>query len=620
MTSPADSFHFAKIYNDTENFPNLTDVALELGVSYQTVRNRSCVLRGRKRRGEDVPDLVSRVVQAKPKGDNDNLPTARDHARARADQLRGEVHSLVRNSRYPVVNPDSIVVESHIRSVYDRLNGLHIEKEGTPRTWLSETLRVEPVEDPRGRRFIFTGAQNDAAIHEDFWNNLKAYADYLDADIVVGPWTYETQWWAESNPTSRVYDGTLAEYLCFGQMAVGDKFIFAGEMNTLPTASRPIGDLTTYSRGRWAIFPHPKLQLKSVPSTDPRIQAHQVMTSGAVTKPKVIPRKAGVKSVFHHVIGATIVEFDQDGDLFCRQINADEDGSFYDLDAFVDQGGIYVHDGIKALVAGDVHTRKLNPMNDAATFGFDPRDGTYHAGSLLEALRPKHLLVHDLHDNEARNHHHIHDNAYSYEMAIRNRDNVFKEVEDGVELLRKLLMSTTAQVTVIESNHDLALERYVREGRYRNDGANIRYGLELELAYLDAREKQAHHLDAGLPVPSFSLLEHATREIGKNDILDVKWVHDGKSHMIGEIECGNHGFRGANGARGTVAGFAQLGRKMTIADKHSPEILDGVYVAGCMELQHGYNKGPSGWAVAHVIQYPNNKRAIITLQNGKWRA
>jgi hypothetical protein len=89
--------------------------------------------------------------------------------------------------------------------------------------------------------------------------------------------------------------------------------------------------------------------------------------------------------------------------------------------------------------------------------------------------------------------------------------------------------------------------------------------------------------------------------------------------MIDGIECGHHGFRGANGARGTVAGYAQMGRRMTIADKHSPEILDGVYVAGCMNLKHGYNKGPSSWAVAHVIQYANGHRTIVTLQNGKWR-
>src|SRR5690606_3123830 len=155
-------------------------------------------------------------------------------------------------------------------------------------------------------------------------------------DIVVGPWTYETQWWSENNTTARSYADEIADYLCFGQMTIGDKFVFCGEMNTLPTASRPISDLLTYSRGRWAGLPHAKVQLKSVPSTDPSRQAHQVMTSGAVTRPKIIGRKAGVKSIFHHVIGATLVEFDQDGDLFCRQLIADEnDGSFYDLDRYV---------------------------------------------------------------------------------------------------------------------------------------------------------------------------------------------------------------------------------------------------------------------------------------------
>jgi hypothetical protein len=59
---------------------------------------------------------------------------------------------------------------------------------------------------------------------------------------------------------------------------------------------------------------------------------------------------------------------------------------------------------------------------------------------------------------------------------------------------------------------------------------------------------------------------------------------------------------------------------MSIGDKHTPEIMDGVYCAGCMKLSHGYNKGPSSWAIAHIVQYANGKRSIITLQSGKWRA
>ncbi|MBA8881748.1 hypothetical protein [Phyllobacterium myrsinacearum] len=619
MTSGFDTKRFVETYNDTVNFPNLTEVALELGISYQTVRNRAAILRGQKKRDATVPELVSRVVSAK-KPDNDNYVSPKEHAKIRADRLRGEVSALVQKSRYPVINPEAIVVESYVSIIYDRINGITAEKEGTPRTWLTDTLRVEGIEDPRGRKFIFTSAQNDAEIDSPFWKSLNTYANFMDADIIVGPLTYETQWWSENNPTSRNYASELEEFLCFGQMEIGKNFVFCGEMNTLPTARRPISDLTTYSQGRWAVFPHPMLQLKSIPSTDPSVQAHQVMTTGSVTKPKIIPRKAGVKSIFHQVLGATIVEFDQDGDVFCRQINADDDGSFYELEFFVDGDHIELCEGpVDAITAGDIHITKADPKNVEATFGFNPKTHAPVAGSLLGTIRTKKLFAHDIHDNERRNHHHVHDNAYSFEMAVRGRDSVQEEVGETVDFL-SYLKHLVEEVVVVESNHDLALERYVREGRYRNDGINIRYGMKLEDAYLAWREEAALDLDSGRKPRTFSLLEWAVRDLGGSDLDGITWVHDGQSHKVNGIECGHHGFRGANGARGSVAGYAQLGVKMTIGDKHSPEILDGVYVAGVMALQMGYNKGPSGWAVTNVIQYPNGKRTLVTLQNGKWRA
>jgi hypothetical protein len=600
---------FARIYNDTDRFPNLTDVALELGISYQTVRNKSSILKGRAKRGEDVPVLISRVVVATQK----DKPDPRQHANRRADILREEINELLTGSRYPVTNPNAVVIDSTISTRYDRLTGEREETEGVPRTWLTDTLRVERVADPRGRRFLFTGAQNDATVDPDFWRNLTAYADFLDADIVVGPGTYETQWWSENNPAVRAYDQTIAEFLCFGQMEIGDDFVFSGEMNMLPTANRPISDLTTYSKGKWTVFPHAKLQLKSVPSVDPAKQAHQVMTTGMVTRPKIIPRKAGIKALSYHTLGATIVEFDQDGDLFCRQITAGENGTFYDLEYVVSNGVVDLHDGVDLVVMGDLHTAKLQPANADATF----RAST----ALTRVLGAKRAIAHDIFDNETRNHHHVHDNAYSYEMAVRGRESVFAEIEAVAVLLEEL--ADQLDVTVVESNHDIALERYVKEGRYRNDGINIRLGLQLEDAYLAWREETGLAIDAGAPVESFSLLEYAVDMIADRkglDLSNVSWVHDGYSFQVNGVELGNHGFRGANGARGTVAGFAALGRKMTIADKHAPEICDNVFVAGCMNLRQGYNKGPSGWAIAHVVQYPDGNRTLITLQNAKWRA
>jgi hypothetical protein len=545
--------------------------------------------------------------------------SAEDHAHKRAQDLSGEVTDLITRSNYPVINPEAIIIDSYLVRRYDRSVGGYVIKEGTPRTWMTDTLRVAPITDPRNKNFIFTGAQNDAPIHEEFWANLQAYAAYINAEIVVGPFTYQTKWWDENNPQSRSYAPELAPHLCFGQMKIGDNFVFCGEMNAMPTASAPISDLVTYSRGRWAVFPHAKRQLKSVPSTDPNIQAHHVMTSGCVTRPKVIPRKAGVKSIFHQVIGAVVVQFDEVGAVFCRQITANDDGSFYDLDCKVQNADVTAGHRVRAMTCADIHVRKLDHLNAMAVFGWDMRGNVAKCqNSMVDVLNPEHIIVHDIFDNEARNHHHVHDNAYSYEMAIRGRDSVEEEVSQCGDFLMRVAGSDR-KVIVAEGNHDLALERYVREARYRNDGTNIRFGLQLEDAYLGYVEQRSEALDNDQPVPRFSLLEHAIRlkypEMGES----VEWCHDGYSRLIDGIEVGNHGFRGANGAKGTVAGFARLGRKISIGDKHSSEINEGVYVAGAMTLRMGYNKGASGWSVSHVLQYSDGKRAIVTMQNGRWR-
>lgn len=567
---------------------------------------------------------VSCVVECPPAAESAAAPAPppppQHHANARAGRLRADIDAIVGASRYPLVNPEAIVVDPHMRTRYDSGSGETKEVPGAPRTWLTETLRVEPVRDAAGRRFLFTGAQNDTPVHEAFWANLNAYAAHLGADLVVGPWTYETHWWGENNPMARAYDPAIADHLCFGQMAIGDQFIFCGEMNTLPTAAKPISDLVTYSRGRWAVFPHGKIQLKSVASTDPSVQAHQVMTTGAVTRPKVIPRKAGVKSIFHHVLGAVLVEFDQAGDIFCRQVIATDDGAFQDLDRRVADGQVTTGHRVRSLVCGDIHTRKLDPANTVATFGFDlAGEGLRSVDNVVDVLRPEFVFLHDVFDNESRNHHNVHDSAHSYEMAIRGRDSVAEEIGEAADFLARV-RRPGLQAVVVESNHDLGLERYVREGRYRGDGANVRIGLDLESAYMRHREAVARALDAHESPPTFSLFEHAARAVRGGDLADVEWVHDGQSRLVDGVECGHHGFRGANGSKGSVEGFSRIGRKISIGDKHSPEINEGVYCAGAMNLRQGYNRGPSSWAVAHIVQYPNGKRAIITLQSGKWRA
>lgn len=311
---PADLNRFVKAYNDHSKYPTLADVAVHLGLAFQTVRNKSSVYRARTKIDPTLPKLKDRcsvLIAAK-----EEKKTPEEHAHARAVNLASNITALVQGSKYPLVNPECIQVESFMIKRWDNKRFGYIDKESRPRTWLTATPMIAPIADPRGRKFIFSGAQNDTEVHKGFWKNLEAYAAAIGAEIIIGPGTYETQWWSEHNPDSRAYDKVLKDHLCFGQFEIGDRFMFCGQMNIIPTASSPISDLVSNSRGKWAVYPHAKRQLRSVPSTDPDVQASQVMSTGLVTIPKVIPRKAGIKSIFHHVMGAVVVEFDQDGDLF----------------------------------------------------------------------------------------------------------------------------------------------------------------------------------------------------------------------------------------------------------------------------------------------------------------
>lgn len=615
---------FVKAYNSIKKYPLLTDVAVALDLSYQTVRNKANLYRARCKVDPDLPKLTERSnIKVIKKGDD---KTPEQHAHARAVDLAENITALVQGSKYPLINPDCIQTESFMIRKWDRDGFGYKLKESRPRTWLNATPMVAGLKDPRGKRYIFSGAQNDTEVHQGFWLNLKAYAKAINAEIVIGPGTYETQWWSENNPTARAYDKVLKDHLCFGQLELGANFMFCGQMNIIPTASSPITDLVPNSRGKWAVYPHAKRQLRSVPSTDPGVQASQVMSTGLVTRPKVIPRKAGIKSIFHHVLGTVVVEFDQEGDVFCRHITANKDGSFYDLDAHVDAARVVRgKHRAKALTTPDAHRAKMGSVNARAIFGFDPLTGKPARGiipgfkySLIDLLDPENVTIHDVFDNETRNHHHAKDPMHNYEQAFRGRDRVLTELEEGADFLVTIKRPGMA-ITVVESNHDIALNRYITEGRFRFDGVNARLGNQLEADLLDRHEIIARCRDTYAKVPDFSLLETAMRRLKGRALDGVSWAYDGKSYVIGGIEHGHHGFRGANGSKGSVAGFARMGRKMTIGDKHSPQIEDGVFVAGTLELQHGYNKGPSGWAVSAVVQYPDGKRALITLQNGKFR-
>lgn len=460
-------------------------------------------------------------------------------------------------------------------------------------------------------RFICSSAQNNTKVHAGFLKNIEAYAKKIDAEILISGYTYGTRL------TAKDFHPSIQKYLTNRQFNIHNKLLFCGEMNIIPTAVDPLSGFETYTRSKWGIFPHPRISLKSIPTMF-NSPVKQIMTTGSVTLPNYIPRKAGIKAEFHHVIGAVIVEIDADGDIFCRHLVAEKDGSFQDLTTYVEDGQVCENWHVEAITWGDIHTDRLDHETATAAWGIDADDleRTNEASTIVDDLKPSFQFFHDVLDFRRRNHHNIWDPHFRFESHLSRKDNVEQEIYGVAKFLASASRDWCKSV-VVDSNHDRALTRWLKTADYRNDPENALFFLKAQLAQYEA---------IACDDEDFLLVEWAVKN-ADIPMDDVTFLKKTDSFVIcpnagGGIECGLHGDLGANGAKGNVASFAKMGPKANTADKHSAQIFEGIYQAGhSCKSDMVYNRGGlSSWSPSHIVTYPSGKRTILTTQGTKYRA
>lgn len=472
---------------------------------------------------------------------------------------------------------------------------------------------IEPPENRRGEllgtKFVFTSAQNNTHVHDDFWENLLSYCAHQNATLVVGKFRYNKNGFqnhTKSKDKELWYDPKVVPYMVDGSMDIPEAInglVWCGELDILPTATNPLSGLDSYTHTASSIVPHAKVQLKSVPvlKGDP---IKMLYSTGACTQRNYIQRKSGQKAEFHHVFGALLIEIDNDGDHFARQLIADRHGNFQDLTNVYEDGEVFEHNSVEGLHWGDIHAEMSDP-----TVAFN---GWLGPECMLDELEPSYQFVHDLTDFKARNHHNIKNPHFLAERFFSNDGSVEMGMEQSAEILEQLERNF-CETIVVESNHDQAFRRWLAEADIRADPENAEY-------FHTSNAKLYSEIRKGNP--GFHVFEWAVRKWA--DLPRTNFLNEDDSFVIcGEngIECGMHGHRGPNGARGNPNSLRNLGRKCNVGHTHSAAILDGIYVAGMScNMDMGYNKGPSSWSHSHIITYANGKRTIITMKNGKWRA
>lgn len=476
---------------------------------------------------------------------------------------------------------------------------------------------IEPPDSRRGtltgRAFVFTAAQNNTFVHDAFWNNLLTFCQHRDAQLVVGKFRYNRSGFQNSSKASDDelwYDPKIVPYVVEESMRLEESrtnTVWCGELDILPTAERPLSGFDNYSRTASSIIPHAKVQMQSVPVMK-GTPKKMLYTTGACTQRNYIQRKAGQKAEFHHVFGALLVEFDLEGREFRRQLIADSKGNFQDLTELFYDGEVFTDQGVQAINWGDIHAEHAD--SDVARISWG-----YNDESMVDVLKPRFQFIHDLTDFSARNHHNIRNPHFLAEMHFKKSSSVREGMVQAARMLLQMQRNDCINV-VVESNHDQAFKRWLAEADISIDPENAEYFHDFNAAiYRNIRMGN-----------KFNPFEAAVRGcVGVDDLRCTVFLNEDDSFVIcgdeNGIECGMHGHRGPNGSKGSPNNLRRLGRKANTGHTHSAGIIDGIYTAGisCRE-DLGYNVGPSAWSHSHIITYPNGKRAIITIDQGKWRA
>ena len=455
------------------------------------------------------------------------------------------------------------------------------------------------------RRYIISSVQNNTEVVPQLLKNLEALADHYGAEIMVATYSYNknsygpmaVKWHTEDHIEELWYDESILKYVVDERVELAPGLIWYGEANILPTAVDPLKQLRKFGGRNSGIFPHAKQAFRTVPTVKHQ-DAKELYTTGTLTKMNYIQKFSGFRAEFDHVYGAVIVEVDEDGTWFVRQLNADSKWRIYDFDVCVDNGTVTTGNPLAGITWGDIHEFHLEHAIREALWGI---------GGMLDVLKPKHQIFHDLLDFRSRNHHDKDNFHKRFALWVKGKEAVADELQSAAEFLRFADRKWCNSV-VVNSNHDRALTRWLQQANYRSDPINAEIFLELELKVLRGikQENEIH------------VLGEALTKFGCPP--DTKFLWQDESYMVKDIECGMHGDEGVNGSKATAEQMDQLGVRVNMGDKHSPAIIGGVFCVGVTgALDQGYNTGPSSWARAHCLIYPNGKRSMIVMKGDRWK-
>lgn len=354
-------------------------------------------------------------------------------------------------------------------------------------------------------------------------------------------------------------------------------------------------DLAQVYIGTSVVFPHPKQRLKPAPKNLSGKLPRIVMTTGACTLANYnTTNSLGARAARQHQYGFVVVDVLSDRIYLPRIVPAQKDGSFVDMKRRYTLGEEAKEIKTEVLVLGDLHCPMQDPVTMIANL------------EMIDFFNPKQIVIHDLFDGKSISHHTWNDDIERMLLAEEGNADLENELENCLYTLGDIASRAKGnEVVIVASNHDVFLNRWLSEGRYRRDGKNVRI---------------AHKILGKIERGDWPL-EVALKQIG-NIPKNVRFISLSEDNRRWGYETGAHGHLGLNGSRGSLKSLRAGFGKVIMGHTHALEVDQGSISVGTSSIiPMDYQLGqPSTSMPGNAVIYEGGFFAqALPIIGGRWK-
>lgn len=445
-------------------------------------------------------------------------------------------------------------------------------------------------------RVVVSCAQSNTRTAPGFVKTLQTYCKHNRAALVFMPARYKNlSLYSGSQRYDVWYDDLVSPYLVTDELYLGGNVVLRADIRLSVTSANPLSGKESINGTRWTVFAHPQFAMEPVASPGDMLPK-RMYTTGAATKTNYSRTDVGAKAERHHVIGALVIEPMVPKHAFIRHLNFDSKRGFYDLDKYYSEDKVRLNKPCAAVVPGDEHVAFNLPA---------VRKAVYDApGSMVNRLKPKYVVRHDVLDGYAGSHHHDKDDVLLFSKHHSGMNNYRRELDQVVDFIN----ATTPKgctTLIVPSNHHDHLYQWLSKVDPKKDPTNA-------LLIHELKKQQYEDVLKGGDGDPFKL--YLTPRL----TCAFKLLNRSKHFAIKGIGVDQHGDVGANGSRGSAKGLARTTYKLMIGHSHGARIVKGVTQVGTSTGRREYERGLGDHTNTVGIIYNNGKRALFDIIKGRY--